>query len=94
MTIAKNGAWGIKEVQQKTPDLNIMDMMMPAMSGLEMLTKIRQNEGTKDTPVIVISASATDEEIAGVKELGIEEYFIKTRVTPSDLARKVNHILR
>jgi len=71
-----------------------MDMVMPAMSGMEMLMQLKKEEKVKNIPVIVLSASATDEEIQAVRDLGVVEYFIKTRVTPSDLARRVREVLK
>ncbi|HLB50710.1 MAG TPA: response regulator [Patescibacteria group bacterium] len=94
VTFARNGAWGVKEALANDFDLIVMDMMMPAMSGMEMLMQLKKEEKVKNIPVIVLSASATDEEIQAVRDLGVVEYFIKTRVTPSDLARRVREVLK
>src|SRR3990167_4159815 len=61
---------------------------------MEMLMQLKKEEKVKNIPVIVLSASATDEEIQAVRDLGVVEYFIKTRVTPSDLARRVREVLK
>lgn len=90
---AENGAWGIKEALKNNFDLIITDMMMPAMTGPEIIAKLRVEEKTKNIPVIVISASSTDEKIKEVKDLGISDFFVKTRIVPSDLARRVNELL-
>ncbi|MFA5777123.1 MAG: response regulator [Parcubacteria group bacterium] len=91
---AENGAWGLKEAFKKDFDLIVTDMMMPAMTGPEIIAKLRMEEKTKNIPIIVISASSTDEKIREVKELGISDFFIKTRIVPSDLARRVDEILK
>jgi CheY-like chemotaxis protein len=93
VTFAKNGAWGVKEALEGTYDLIISDMVMPAMGGLEIVTKLKQEEKTKNIPIIILSASVDEDGAREVKELGIEEFFLKTRIVPSDLARKVAVIL-
>lgn len=90
---AENGAWGLKEALAKDFDLIITDMVMPAMTGLEIIAKLRMEEKTKNVPIIVISASSTDEKIEEVKGLGISDFFVKTRIVPSDLARRVDELL-
>ncbi len=91
---AKNGAWGIKEAREKDFDLIITDMVMPAMTGTEIVEKLRMEEKTKKIPIIVISASSSDEKIKEIKELGISDFFVKTSIVPSDLSRRVNEILK
>lgn len=90
---AKNGAWGLKEAVENNYDLIITDMIMPAISGEEIIAKLKSVEQTKHIPIIAISASIPDEQIEGVKEMGVEEFFLKTRIVPSDLSRKVSEIL-
>jgi len=56
LTFARNGTWGIEEAMVEDFTLYIMDMMMPAMGGEEMLTKLKNNDKTKNVPTIVLSA--------------------------------------
>jgi DNA-binding response OmpR family regulator len=91
---AENGAWGVKEAINKDFDIIITDMVMPAMEGTEIIRKLRMEEKTKNIPIIVISASSTDEKIKEVKDLGIHDFFLKTRIVPSDLARRIGEILK
>ena len=89
---AENGAWGFKEAMSKDFDLVITDMVMPAMDGIDIVKKLRMEEKTKDIPVIVISASSTDEKVKEVKDLGINDFFVKTRIVPSDLSRRAGEV--
>lgn len=91
---AKNGAWGLKEAAKKNFDLIIMDMVMPAMGGKEIMERLRLEEKTKNVPVIVLSASVAEEDLKEMKELGVAETFQKTHVTPAELAQKVSEILK
>lgn len=90
---AENGAWGLKEALSKNFDLIVTDMVMPVMEGIDIIRRLRLEEKTKNTPIIVLSASSTDEKIRETKELGISDFFVKTRVTPGDLARRVKELL-
>lgn len=90
---AKNGVWGSKLASEKQYDLIITDMVMPAMSGDEIIRRIKLDDKTKDTPILVLSASVSDEDIQPVRDMGITDFFEKTHVVPSDLARRVSEIL-
>jgi CheY-like chemotaxis protein len=90
---AKNGAWGSKLAAEKDYDLIITDMVMPAMGGDEIIKRIRLDETKNNIPIIVLSASLIEEDIQPVRELGISEFYEKTRLVPSDLARRVKELL-
>jgi CheY-like chemotaxis protein len=90
---AKNGVWGSKLATEKQYDLIITDMVMPAMGGEEIIRRIKLDDKTKDTPIIVLSASLIEEDIQPVREMGVSEFYEKTRLVPSDLARRVNELL-
>lgn len=91
---ADNGAWGYKEAMKIKFDLLIIDMSMPAMSGAEIVEKLKLEKETKNIPIIMLSASSTDEERKKVEKLGINEFLIKTQVTPLEVFRKVEEILK
>ncbi|MCX6763317.1 MAG: response regulator, partial [Candidatus Moranbacteria bacterium] len=93
MTFARNGAWGVKEALKGDFNLFIIDMVMPAMTGEEMVAKIKMEEKTKSVPILVLSASVEDETAKRVEAMGINGFFIKTQITPSDLAKKVEEII-
>jgi DNA-binding response OmpR family regulator len=94
VTYAKNGAWGSKEAMENQYDLIITDMVMPAMGGDEIIKKLKLDDKTKDVPIIVLSASLTEEDIKPVREMGIVDFFEKTRIVPSELARRVTALLK
>ncbi len=91
---AKNGAWGYKEALKQNFDFFIVDMSMPAMTGDEIVERLKLDEKTKNIPVIMLSASSTDEERRKVESLGVDEFLLKTQVTPSELCKKVEEILK
>jgi CheY-like chemotaxis protein len=93
MEYAKNGNWGIKEAMKNKYDMFIIDMAMPVMSGDEVVERLKSDEELKKIPILILSASASDEDVKKVQALGVDKFFIKTQVTPSDLAKEVREIL-
>jgi len=94
MEFATNGAWGLKEAAEKDFDLFIMDMLMPAMNGEEMIAKLKLDEKNKNKPIIVLSASVDHDTQRRVEAMGINAFYVKTHVTPSELAQKVSELLK
>jgi DNA-binding response OmpR family regulator len=90
---ADNGAWGLKEAMAKNFDLIIVDMMMPAMTGDEIIEKLKMEDQTKNIPIIVLSASVDDEVKRKVLEMGANAFFVKTQIIPSQLSREVEELL-
>jgi len=91
---AENGAWGVKEALKEKFDLYIIDMVMPAMTGEEMIGRLKLEEETKNIPIIVLSASVDEEAQKKVEAMGIESFYIKTQVTPTELSEKIEEILK
>jgi len=92
--IAHNGAWGLKLAKSGNFDLILMDMVMPVINGYEALQIIKNNPKSKDIPIIVFSNSAQEEEIAKAIELGAVDYFLKSKVTPTEITQEVNRLLK
>lgn len=90
---ANNGAWGLKEALNKDFDLFIIDMMMPAMTGDEIIEKLKLEENKKNIPIIVLSASVEEHIEKKVRDLGANEFFVKTKIIPSELSKKVTELL-
>lgn len=90
---AKNGKWGLKEAEAGGFACILIDMMMPAMNGYEAIQELRANENTKNTPIIILSNSALDSEVKQAMELGASEYYVKTQITPVEVAEKVKELI-
>ena len=91
---AKNGDWGLKEAEAKNFDLIITDLVMPAMSGAENNRQTEIERKNKNIPIIVLSASCPGRRSPKrLKNSGSNAFFLKTRINPSDLSRKVDEIL-
>lgn len=93
VTVAENGLDALHILEKEDIDIVITDILLPVMRGDELITRIRLQGDKKDIPIIVISASATDEQVAIVKNMNIQGFFVKTRVTPSELAYYARTVL-
>ncbi len=75
--MAENGQAGLDRVESDTPDLVLVDMLMPIMDGCQMLKRLKAHPAYKDIPVIVISAVGEMGKIAECLEQGADDYLIK-----------------
>ena len=91
--LAKNGAEAVEMVDVENPDLIILDVRMPKMTGYEACRKIKADPGTKDTPVMILSAKGQEVEIQQGLESGADEYILKPFV-PDELVAQVKDILK
>ncbi len=78
LTIAVNGKKGLEHMRIDIPDLVILDLMMPEMSGTEVLKAMREDEALKRVPVLICSNMDTMNEISGSVALGANGYIIKS----------------
>ena len=89
VTIAKNGAWGLKQAQNGEFDIILMDMVMPALNGLEAIKTLKKDPQTAKMPILVFSNSAQEEEMRAAKRAGAKDYFIKSNITPATVVREI-----
>lgn len=75
--LADNGETALKMVAATTYDLMLLDIMMPTLSGYEVLERIKQDEARRSLPVIMISAVDDLESVVRCIELGAEDYLFK-----------------
>lgn len=87
-----NGEEAVKLATEKKPDLILMDVRMPRMTGYEACKVLKDQDSTKDIPVVFLSAKGQEAEISAGLELGAVEYFLKP-FAPDELAEQVNKIL-
>lgn len=93
MEIAANGEQGLTKALATPPDLMILDLMLPTMSGFDVLQKVRENESTKKLKVIVFSNLGEEVDIKRCLDLGVSEYLIKANFTLDELAEKIKIII-
>ncbi|MBN2002184.1 MAG: response regulator [Anaerolineae bacterium] len=91
--VARNGAEAVEKAPQINPDLILMDVRMPLMTGYEACEALKQNPQTKDIPVIFLSAKGQESEIQEGLEVGAAEYILKP-FAPDELTAQVKQILK
>ncbi len=80
-------------ITEKNPDLMLLDIMLPGMSGLELLAQVKNNPALKKIPVIILSNLNDEEHIAEGKKLGAAAYLNKANIRPWEVITKVNEVL-
>lgn len=74
---AENGEEAMKILSKVTPDLMILDLVMPKMNGFEVLEELKKNKKLSKIPVIVFTNLAQESDMNRVKEFGVLDYLIK-----------------
>jgi len=90
---ATNGQEAVDKARQAMPDLILMDVRMPKMTGYEACKQLKSMEDVKHIPVIFLSAKGQEQEIQQGMEAGAEEYILKP-FAPEDLVNMVRKVLQ
>lgn len=90
---ARDGEEALTVAMKERPDLIISDVMMPKISGFDMLDIIRSTEETKDAKVIMMTALSQAEDKDRADKLGADRYLVKSQVTLEDVARVAREVL-
>jgi DNA-binding response OmpR family regulator len=75
--VAYDGNEGYQMALDEKPDLILLDVMMPGMDGFEVLRKLKRNEATKRTPIVMLTAKGETKSLFRAQEMGIADYLIK-----------------
>lgn len=90
---AADGEMGLELALKEKPDLLLLDLMLPGMSGFEVLEKIRANADTKTLKTVIFSNLGDSEDIKRGQELGVVDYLVKASFTLDELTEKISTIL-
>ena len=91
--IIADGGLVMKRVRQRTPDLIVLDLMLPGLTGLEVCRQLRAEADVSNTPVIMLTAKADEtDRIVGL-EIGADDYVTKP-FSPKELVARVGAVLR
>jgi DNA-binding response OmpR family regulator len=94
VTGASNSDEAAKVLDGETPDLILLDLVLPGTDGYGILKKLREGVKTKDTPVIVFSNLSDDSDIKKAKELGATDYMVKSNFTLDELSDRIKELLK
>lgn len=90
---AKDGEEALSLAMKEKPDLIISDVMMPKISGFDMLDLLRSTPETRDTKVIMMTALSQAEDKNRADKLGADRYLVKSQVTLEDVAKVAKEVL-
>lgn len=91
---AEEGKKGLKTALKEIPDIILLDLVLPAMDGFEVLSELKKDEKGKKIPVILLTNLSQREEIDRGLGLGADDYLIKAHFMPSEVVEKVKIFLK
>jgi len=92
---AANGHEGIELIDSFHPDIVLLDLMMPVMSGVETLEHLRDNDQlNKDFKLLILSNMGDMDTAEKIKEFGVHDFIIKADSSPTQVVEKVQQLLK
>ncbi len=87
------GTSAVERIITEKPDLVLLDIVLPGMSGLDILKELREREETQSVVVIMLTNFGSDENISRAMEYGANDYLMKYNIVPSELPDKIGLFL-
>ncbi len=88
-----NGEEALAAATAYQPDLILLDIMMPKVSGFDVLDILRNTPGTANVKVVVLTALSQESDKKRAKELGADDYLVKSQVVITDVIARIKHHL-
>ena len=88
----EDGEAALQKAGEIVPELVLLDVMMPLMTGFEVLGALKKNQKTKDIPILMLTAQSKEDEVLKGLELGADDYITKP-FSPNELAARVKTVL-
>lgn len=92
--VAKNGEEAIQLAKENHPNVILLDIMMPKINGLDVLKSLKEDEITREIPIIMLTALADPDKVKQAYDLGVNDYVVKSEVLPMDVIAKVRNYLQ
>jgi len=93
VVVAENGKRGMEVIEATKPDIILLDLMMPEMTGDQMLAEMRKTDWGKDIKVVVLTNVTKEEASKDLETLKVEDYIIKAFYTPQQVIDMIEAIL-
>ena len=90
---AKDGKTGVAAAKKMKPDVILLDVIMPAVDGFDVLRELREDESLGRPKIIFLTNFGQKEDIDRGMKLGADDYIIKAHFTPGEVAQKVKKVL-
>ncbi len=89
---AFSGSDALQKLSEVTPDIILLDLIIPDKNGFEVLEEISQNPSWRNIPVIIVSNLGQESDIERGKSLGAVDYYVKARLSIDELVKKVKDL--
>jgi len=93
MVSALDGELGLKLAKEKKPDLILLDLILPKIHGFDVLKKLKEEDETKEIPVIVLTNLERLEDVSKALELGAATYLVKADYGLEEILEKIKKTL-
>jgi CheY-like chemotaxis protein len=93
VSTAVDGEAGLTAVQQDLPDVVLLDLLMPKLTGLEVLRALKADERTRAVPIVILSNSSRPEDREHVMALGAVSYLIKSNLSLREVGDYIRGLL-
>lgn len=91
---ARDGDEGLRTALKETPDLILLDVLMPKLDGFEVLKRLKADDTTKDIPVIMLTNLGQKEDVEKGLTEGAVDYLIKAHFVPAEAVAKIKKVLK
>lgn len=89
---ARDGEEALELALTERPSLVVLDKVMPKLDGFEVVRRLRENETTRDLPIVMLTERGSEEDVLGGLDLGVDEYMPKS-FSPRELSARVARTL-
>jgi len=88
-----DGLQALSKAKEFRPDIVLLDIMLPGMNGLNILTELKADPQTMDMPIIMLTNYGSEDNVKKALESGAADYIMKYKILPSELADKIEVVL-
>lgn len=92
--LATDGEQGLELAKEVNPDLILLDIILPKLSGFEVLKKVKEDVKTKSIPVILLTNLGQRDDVSKGLALGADDYLIKAHFMPSEVVEKIKKLVK
>jgi len=89
--VARDGEEGLETMRKVSPDLILLDIIMPKKGGFEVMEEMNKDPELKKIPIVIISNSGQPVELSRARELGAKDWLVKTEFHPQEVIDKVKN---
>src|SRR6185436_13098026 len=90
---AKDGMEGVEKAASEKPDLILLDLVMPRLDGIGALKQMKEQDSTKDIPVVILTNLSDYDKISDALSLGAMDYLVKANYRLEELVAKIKMVL-